>query len=166
MTCSNAIALFNSPRINGYVSFHQCSTWNAVRVDFNLYGLTPYATHACHIHEYGDERDGCSSLGGHWNPINTTHGSVWNYGQPRHKGDLINNIQADANGNFVYSYIDDLLNLKGDVSSTIIGRSVVVHVGEDDLGLGGNSESLKTGNAGARIACAIIGVTKNGIIDQ
>ena len=42
----------------------------------------------------------------------------------------------------------------------IIGRSVVIHDGVDDLGLGGNPESLKTGNAGGRLACALIGHSK------
>ena len=38
-------------------------------------------------------------------------------------------------------------------------ESVVIHAGEDDLGKGGDKESLITGNL-ARIACAVIGYAK------
>jgi len=37
---------------------------------------------------------------------------------------------------------------------------VIIHKGEDDLGLGGDAESLITGNAGERVACGVIGIKK------
>ena len=43
--------------------------------------------------------------------------------------------------------------------NSVIGRSVVVHAKEDDLGKGGDAESKRTGNAGQRVACGIIGLS-------
>ena len=42
--------------------------------------------------------------------------------------------------------MSDKLKLRGKYS--IIGRGVVIHEKEDDLGLGNNKESLITGNTG------------------
>jgi Cu-Zn family superoxide dismutase len=58
------------------------------------------------------------------------------------------------------SFTDNMIKLRG-YERNIIGRSVVIHENTDDLGMGGNEDSLKTGNAGARIACAVIGYSKN-----
>jgi len=156
----NAIATITSQTVNGYVFFHQCNSASPVSVAFRLTGPRNQ-THAIHIHEYGDLRRGCDSLGPHFNPTNTTHGSFL-YNMPRHAGDLINNLTFDNNGNFKDEYEDSSISLYN-YSKCILGRSIVIHEGVDDLGLGqgkAREESLKTGNAGKRIACAVIGLAE------
>lgn len=38
----------------------------------------------------------------------------------------------------------------------VLGRAIVIHQDEDDLGQGKDAESLKTGNSGPRVACAVV----------
>ena len=157
----NAIATLHSDQVNGYVLFHQCHPSDPVSVRFQIKG-PPNQTHAIHIHECGDLRKGCDSLGSHFNPYGETHGCIL-YDMPRHAGDLINNLTFDSEGNFVFQYKDPLISLYPSYKS-IIGRSVVIHEKQDDLGLGkgkDREESLKTGNAGKRICCAVIGLCEN-----
>lgn len=92
-------------------------------------------------------------IGPHFNPHNTTHGGPTS--ATRHVGDL-GNITTDSSGTAKGSVEDKYIKLIGPES--VIGRMIVVHAGEDDLGQGGNEESLKTGNAGGRAACGVIGV--------
>ena len=73
----------------------------------------------------------------------------------RHVGDL-GNIEADSTGVATVNITDSLISLRGPHS--IIGRALVVHNGTDDLGWGGTAESRKTGNAGDKIACGVIGI--------
>jgi Cu-Zn family superoxide dismutase len=165
--CTNAIAIFNDSNVKGNIHFHQCKNQNETIVSFNLHGMKPNKMRACHIHEYGDTRQGCKSLGAHWNPKNNNHGYICtSVGKnkpsgcshtPSHAGDLLNNIIVNKKGVFKYNYTDSRICIRGDVSESILGRSVVIHDGIDDLGLGGHPESLKTGNAGGRMSCAIIG---------
>lgn len=70
-------------------------------------------------------------------------------GSNRHRGDF-GNVLADAYGHCRSVVIADVR------VEEILNRTFVIHAGEDDLGKGGDSESLKTGNAGKRIACGII----------
>ena len=80
-----------------------------------------------------------------------------NHGAPtdriRHVGDL-GNIRADASGSARFEMFDPLIALDG--PNSILGRGFVIHSGQDDLGRGGDEGSLKTGNAGSRIACGIV----------
>jgi superoxide dismutase, Cu-Zn family len=120
-----------------------------VHVVANVGGLTP-GKHGFHIHEFGDcSADDGSSAGGHFNPGGTSHGAPAS--DPRHAGDM-GNIEADKDGHATLDYRDQTMTLSGPQS--IIGHAVIVHEKEDDL------KSQPTGNAGARVACGVIGVAK------
>jgi len=111
-------------------------------------GLTP-GEHGLHIHEFGDMSKGCESMGGHYNPDRVDHGNL----EKGHVGDL-GNITADDDGNASFSIEANRVDLISDRS--VVGRGLVVHSDPDDLGQGGDEESLKTGNAGDRLACGVI----------
>ena len=159
-TCTKAICVLHgsSRRAQGQVSFHQCHAHSPVEVQFNFSHLSPHKMYAIHIHEFGDLRHGCESLGGHWNPEQTTHGSFLYPQYPRHAGDLINNITTNSKGNFKSQYLDDTITLYG--KKSILGRSIVLHRHRDDLGVGGTTESLNNGCAGQRIMCGVIGYSQ------
>ena len=82
------------------------------------------------------------------NPHSKEHGAPSD--SERHVGDL-GNFKTDSEGNAKGSVTDKLIKLIGPES--VLGRTIVVHAGTDDLGKGGHPESKKTGNAGARPAC-------------
>ena len=48
---------------------------------------------------------------------------------------------------------DSLIKMRG-TTSDIVGRGLIIHADEDDCGKGGHEDSLITGHAGKRIACA------------
>jgi len=132
---------------SGIVKFTQTSEGIKIVADVN--GLTP-GKHGFHIHELGDcsSPDG-KSAGGHFNPTNKKHGSP--DAEERHVGDL-GNLVADDNGRAHYERLDKVISLNG--PNSIFGRGIIVHAGEDDL------TSQPTGNAGARLACGVIGLAK------
>jgi Cu-Zn family superoxide dismutase len=148
-------------KVQGYVLFEERKdekNRTFVLVSFHLKGFPKAHTrYAIHIHEFGDLRQGCESLGGHFNPYHATHGSPQQNRQKRHVGDLMNNLKTDAKKEFHSIYPDYSLRLSG--KNSILGRSVVVHEGVDDLGQGGFPDSLKTGHAGKRMVCGVIGRT-------
>lgn len=120
-----------------------------MRIVAEISGLAPDGSHGFHIHEYGDctAADG-TSAGGHYSPQDHLHGAPGD--AEHHAGDL-GNIEADANGDARKEMTVDFLTLNGP-KNPILGRGVIVHAGKDDL------TSQPTGDAGARIACGVIGV--------
>ena len=156
MTTNNskieAIAVLNNKeqKVQGTVKFTEQN--KGVKVEVNLKGLTP-GLHGFHIHETGNLLDKCTSCKGHFNPYGKNHGGPND--KERHVGDL-GNIIANSKGIVNQVLYDSVIKLRG-TKSNIIGRSVVIHQDEDNLGIPGDEESLKTGRAGARIGCAVIG---------
>ena len=103
---------------------------------------------------------GAAPAGPHFNPAGKTHGAPGD--EERHAGDL-GNITAGADGVATVALKDTQIPLSG--PNSIVGRAVVVHELADDLGKGDHSEpgtqgktSKTTGNAGARLACGVIGL--------
>jgi Cu-Zn family superoxide dismutase len=152
-----AIAVFNdsSTNIKGTVKFSEV-LHNNVKIDVNLSGLNKNFLHGFHIHEAGDLTDKCTSMCSHFNPFGKTHGCPGM--SQRHVGDL-GNLQTDSKGCAKYTFYDNMIKLRG-FKANIIGRGLVIHESTDDCGKGNTPDSLKTGNSGKRIGCAIIGYSK------
>ncbi|PAA81930.1 hypothetical protein BOX15_Mlig025319g3, partial [Macrostomum lignano] len=139
--------------VSGTLHFEQAG--DVVKVTGSVEGLAP-GKHGFHVHEFGDNTNGCVSAGAHFNPCKRTHGAPDD--EERHVGDL-GNVEADASGRAGVEITDKLINLTG--PNSIIGRSLVVHADTDDLGRGGHELSKTTGNAGGRLACGVIGICPN-----
>jgi superoxide dismutase, Cu-Zn family len=142
----------NKNNVKGIIKFKTFS--NKVKVMYEIYGLKD-GEHGFHVHECGDLTDGCSSACAHFNPGNTVHGG--RKSKVRHVGDL-GNIKS-KNGVSKGFFYDNIISLDYKHKNCILGRAVVVHKDVDDLGKGGDQESLITGNAGKRVACGVIGIT-------
>ena len=100
--------------------------------------------------------DQCESMCAHFNPFGKDHGGPDS--KIRHVGDL-GNLKTNAQGIAEYKTHDRMIKLRG-TKCNIIGRGLIIHADEDDCGKGYQPDSLTTGHAGKRIACAVIGYAK------
>lgn len=107
---------------------------------------------AFHVHEKGDcSAVDASSAGGHFNPTTQAHGRAGT--AAHHAGDM-DNLMANAEG---VANVDVHLRgvtLGGGAANDVAGRALVVHAAADDY------RSQPAGNAGARVACAVIRVVR------
>ncbi|XP_054457487.1 copper chaperone for superoxide dismutase-like isoform X2 [Anoplopoma fimbria] len=133
-------------KIQGVVRFLQLSEERCL-IDGTIDGLEP-GPHGLHVHTLGDLTLDCLSCGEHYNPFGRQHGSPGD--SERHAGDL-GNIVAGPDGRASFRQEDSQIKVWD-----VIGRSLVVDAGEDDLGRGDHPLSKQTGNSGERLACGII----------
>ena len=87
------------------------------------------------------------SAGGHFNPATKSHGNV-HAGGDRHAGDLPN-LKADSYGKASASFEVTGITV-GSGAADIVGKGLIVHRDPDDY------KSQPAGNAGPRLACAVI----------
>ena len=140
--------IVNKGNISGTVIFKQLD--DKVKITVDIKGLKANQKHGFHIHVNGDLREGCKSYCSHYNPSGAEHGGL--HDDNSHAGDL-GNLKADSRGECALSLTTGKFTV-----GEIVGRSVIIHEDEDDLGKGGEKDSKTTGHSGARIACAIIGI--------
>jgi Cu-Zn family superoxide dismutase len=147
---TKAVAVLSSTKGNnvaGTVTFTKVE--GGVKIVADVTGLKP-GEHGFHIHEFGDcSAPDATSAGGHFNPLHSQHGAP--DAAARHAGDF-GNLVADDSGKAHYERVDTIMTLDG--ANSVLGHAVIVHEKADDL------KTQPTGNAGARVACGVIGVAK------
>jgi len=122
--------LGNSQQVKGTIRFVQEADGAPTKISVQINGLAP-GKHGFHVHQFGDNTNGCVSAGGHFNPHNKNHGGPED--DDRHVGDL-GNVIAGSDGVVNTEIVDRLVSLAG--PNSIIGRTIVVHADPDDLGRG------------------------------
>ena len=130
---------------NGTVTFVQ--TGDGVQVSGEVRGLKPGAEHGFHVHEKGDCSSGDGmSTGGHFNPTAKPHGA---HGAAEHHTGDLPSLKADKYGVAAFSFVSKPISVGGPTTD-IVGKGLIVHRDPDDY------QTQPTGNAGPRLACAVI----------
>ncbi|QNN59257.1 superoxide dismutase family protein [Diaphorobacter ruginosibacter] len=131
----------------GTVRFMQTAD-NTLLVTGEISGLKPNSEHGFHIHEKGDCSSGDGmSAGGHFNPTGSAHGK---FDADAHHGGDLPSLRADANGVARFNTELKGISLAQGAANNVVGRGLIVHADPDDY------KTQPTGNAGARLACAVI----------
>ncbi len=125
-------------------------TPTGVLISIDLMGLSS-GPHAFHVHEKGvcNPADKFMSAGGHFNVQDHKHGYLVEGGP--HAGDMPNAVVPDG-GILRMNVFNENVTLKDGPNSLFgpNGTSLVIHDRPDDY------KSQPSGNAGDRIACAVI----------
>ena len=130
---------------SGTVKFAQSG--GQVTVSGEVRGLKPNAEHGFHIHEKGDCSSGDGmSAGGHFNPGGKPHGQ---HGHAAHHAGDLPSLKANASGVASFNFQSSTIRVGGGAAD-VIGKGLIVHRDPDDY------QTQPTGNAGPRLACAVI----------
>jgi superoxide dismutase, Cu-Zn family len=122
---------------------------DSILVQGSVSGLTPGMTYAIHVHQFGN----CSapdSSGDHFAGAGERHGNPFDSLPLHHRGDLPS-LQANGSGVGLINFMTNAMNLGTD-STSVLGRSVVVHALPDDY------ITQPAGGSDGRIACGVIGL--------
>lgn len=131
--------------VTGTVTFTQLGDKVVVVADIS--GLEPNTKHGFHIHDKSDlSAPDLMSTGGHWNPDHHIHGGPTT--SSVHAGDM-GNLEADANGKAHLELTLSGISVGGP-KNNVVGHSVIIHAGSDDL------SSQPAGNSGPRVAGGVI----------
>ena len=125
---------------------------DGVHISGEVGGLPANAQSGFHVHEKGDcSAVDATSAGAHFNPAASQHGRAGT--ATHHAGDM-DNLVSDASGVAKVNMHLRGVTLGGGAANDIAGRAVIVHAAPDDY------RTQPTGNAGARVACGVIKVTR------
>jgi Cu-Zn family superoxide dismutase len=145
-----AKATFINPEGNEIGNATLTETPTGVLISVDLKGLST-GQHAFHIHEKGvcNPADKFTSAGGHFNVHDKKHGYLVEGGP--HAGDMPNLVVAD-DGHVGANVFNTAVTLKDGPNSLFgpNGTALVIHDRGDDY------KSQPAGDAGSRIACAVI----------
>jgi superoxide dismutase, Cu-Zn family len=146
---------YEDTTIRGTVTFQERG--DSVLVQAAIGGLAPLKAYAMHVHQFGNCSEPDSS-GDHFASPGEPHGNPFDSLPLHHRGDLPNILTDGAGiGRVTFTTGDFTLD---SAETSILGRSVVVHINQDDY------VTQPAGNSDARIACGVIGlITGGGNID-
>lgn len=152
-TAQQAVAVLSSAsgsRVSGKLTLAPMG--DGVHISGEVGGLPPNAQSGFHVHEKGDcSAVDATSAGAHFNPAASQHGRAST--AMHHAGDM-DNIVSDASGVAKVNVHLRGVTLGGGAANDIANRAVIVHAAPDDY------QTQPTGNAGARVACGVIKVTR------
>jgi Cu-Zn family superoxide dismutase len=121
---------------------------DGVLVAIEVKGLPASQWVAFHVHQTGscDHTTGHESAGGHFNPTDRQHGYLAEDGP--HAGDMPNQY-VPTDGTLRAQVFNSFVTLKtGD--NAVAGKALMIHANADDYA------GQPSGNAGKRLACAVI----------